>query len=433
MSLTRLLIKPSPLYDFFARNFPRTAEFVEDLNDQLAASPPRRSLSPSSELRTIGAALVYRAYLYFKPPSPTEMVDAHRGMDILTDHLLRRGDWEAARRLWEAWSRAMEILAQTSPGALMPEDTEWQVCCACLFLARCVQLYEASSEPEKSPLYQALVEQRRIIGVLEEIGRPPWLTEVLMGKDLLQLSRAFHARWAPCFGRPVVLSPEFAGSPLVGGAKADWIVDGTLIELKSSVKKRPAEPWHLWQLLGYALLDFEDAYRIRAVGFDFARHDVACAWPLEELAARLSGTERPIQAWRQAMREICEQLPPQEAARKKVWLVFCRFRFPQEGKKGGLYVRLRIWPDGMAIITNPDGEVWFRLTADEMDRLRAAMEASGMHEMPQAGIPIPSSGRALYEIAWENHVVYVLEESVPKNLTPALEELTEVIETYPPI
>jgi hypothetical protein len=88
---------------------------------------------------------------------------------------------------------------------------------------------------------------------------------------------------------------------LVGGADADIIVEGTIVEFKTSRQPRPVAREHLWQLLGYVLLDFEDAHSIHAAGFDFARHDMTRSWPVEELTGILAESRRPMAYWRRQM------------------------------------------------------------------------------------------------------------------------------------
>ena len=134
-------------------------------------------------------------------------------------------------------------------------------------------------------------------------------------QDLRDLSYRFYRRWEQGFGKPVTLNPTFAGSRLVGGADADIIVERTLFELKTSQQARPVDREHLWQILGYVLLDFEDAHHIKAVGFDFARHDVTRSWAVEELTGILAGSRRPIADWRRQAQGVCESLEPFRRAR----------------------------------------------------------------------------------------------------------------------
>ena len=52
--------------------------------------------------------------------------------------------------------------------------------------------------------------------------------------DLCALSWAFHDRFADLLGRRAAFNPSFAGSRDVGGADADLILDGCLIDIKTT-------------------------------------------------------------------------------------------------------------------------------------------------------------------------------------------------------
>lgn len=81
----------------------------------------------------------------------------------------------------------------------------------------------------------------------------------------------------------VTTAPTFAGSALVGGADADWIAGGLLCDVKSTTTPRRLEAKDVWQLAGYALLDFEDRYAIKQVGWYFSRLGRLISWDFPEL------------------------------------------------------------------------------------------------------------------------------------------------------
>lgn len=87
------------------------------------------------------------------------------------------------------------------------------------------------------------------------------------------------------------LNPTFDGSALIGGADADLIVDGCLIEIKTTVKPETLPRDVLYQLLGYVLLDFTDKHGISSVGLYLSRQGEFVSWPLGELLARLTGID----------------------------------------------------------------------------------------------------------------------------------------------
>jgi hypothetical protein len=74
------------------------------------------------------------------------------------------------------------------------------------------------------------------------------------------------------------LGPTFAGSELIK-ADADLIAAGLLLELKTSAKLSLGIT-DLLQVIGYALLDFADAYRISELGIFSARYGYLATWEL---------------------------------------------------------------------------------------------------------------------------------------------------------
>jgi hypothetical protein len=90
-------------------------------------------------------------------------------------------------------------------------------------------------------------------------------------EDVAALLAMAHAEWAWLRGQPFVPNPTFPLSATLGGADADWVLGGTLYECKASTQDRPLERKHMLQLLGYLLLDTEDALGITRVGFVLPR------------------------------------------------------------------------------------------------------------------------------------------------------------------
>lgn len=80
--------------------------------------------------------------------------------------------------------------------------------------------------------------------------------------------------------RGAICGPSFAGSRAVGGADADLIVGNCLYDIKTRVKPRESLVDDLRQLIGYALLDWDNEY---------ARQAVYVTWPLSPLIAECAG------------------------------------------------------------------------------------------------------------------------------------------------
>lgn len=82
-------------------------------------------------------------------------------------------------------------------------------------------------------------------------------------------------------------NPTFMGSIAVGGADADLVIGDLLIDIKT--REQIANPWirdTLFQLLGYALLDIDDAHGIRRVGILLPRQPYVAIWALDDILGR---------------------------------------------------------------------------------------------------------------------------------------------------
>jgi hypothetical protein len=89
-----------------------------------------------------------------------------------------------------------------------------------------------------------------------------------------------HGRWH--------LGPVFTGSELLH-ADADLIAAGLLLDLKTSAAKPSLARADMFQVIGYALLDFDDAYRLTDLGIVSARYAYLTTWPIQELLDELAG------------------------------------------------------------------------------------------------------------------------------------------------
>jgi hypothetical protein len=133
-----------------------------------------------------------------------------------------------------------------------------------------------------------------------DIPQAPWID------DLCAMSTLFCERYQELFLRPHTLNPTFVGSPDVGGADADMVVGGCLIDMKATIQPK-LDPEHLYQLAGYLLLDYTDRYHINAVGIYMVRQGVLFTWPVSEFLRQLTGDDTAtVESLRQAFRAVCE-------------------------------------------------------------------------------------------------------------------------------
>lgn len=130
------------------------------------------------------------------------------------------------------------------------------------------------------------------------------------------LLQAISLRKQPFFTRNQIaaIGPAFDGSSDVGGADADLIVDGTLIDFKSSLQCKLTS-LILRQLIGYWLLDYSDCYALKRVAVYFTRYETFWAIDIFELLC-LCGFKSKLEL-RDLWRETCRlKLEEAEKARR---------------------------------------------------------------------------------------------------------------------
>ncbi|MEV0567284.1 hypothetical protein [Dactylosporangium sp. NPDC050588] len=116
--------------------------------------------------------------------------------------------------------------------------------------------------------------------------------------DLIAMRDLALTRLLPGLAAGTVHSgPTFDGSELLA-ADADLVVAGLLIDIKSGSGGRPRldgsrspalAATDVYQLLGYALMDFSDRYALRGAGIYAARFGCLVQWPLTELIQQATG------------------------------------------------------------------------------------------------------------------------------------------------
>lgn len=102
---------------------------------------------------------------------------------------------------------------------------------------------------------------------------------------------------------PWRLGPTFTGSALIR-ADADLIAAGLLLDLKTSANKPSLAIADLFQVIGYALLDFDDEYKLTELGIFSARYAYLATWQLGQLLEELAGHQVSLQATRQEFRQL---------------------------------------------------------------------------------------------------------------------------------
>jgi hypothetical protein len=120
---------------------------------------------------------------------------------------------------------------------------------------------------------------------------------VVMESALLPAIASRRGSWAA--------GPTFAGSQIMHG-DADLIAGGLLIELKTTSQKPSLAATTMWQILGYALMDYIDEYAVTDVALFSARYGYLAQWNLDALLPQLAGKPVTTAALRAEFRALLE-------------------------------------------------------------------------------------------------------------------------------
>jgi len=101
--------------------------------------------------------------------------------------------------------------------------------------------------------------------------------------------------------RAVTCGPVFAGSSDIGGADADFILGGLLLDCKATTMPGKLGRDEINQLAGYLLLDYHDEFGIDQVGLYLARQGAMITWSAAEFL-RLLGAGEPLARLRERLR-----------------------------------------------------------------------------------------------------------------------------------
>ena len=320
MSLTsELTRRDSPAKRFFRETFPNTRETLAQVRSALRDNELIHRLNPGAPPHAyaqIGAAIDYRIRYSFAP-TPAPYLVAWRGAWAIADALPR----DVPSFVLDVLRGLQEMIPEDTPRVSGPVIAEF-------FngLDRLVTL----SAPHQRMLgldeERALARYCLMLAAFEAVRRavawpawpPPFLrdeppasaTDLLSAvpddwvEDLTALSTAFAERYPEWRGAAATLNPTFAGSIDIGGADADFILDGCLWEIKTT-KVNVGQSAYIYQLLGYALLDYDNEFGIARGGLLFPRQDTAVQWPLPELIETLSGRrDLDLRGLRQQFRAV---------------------------------------------------------------------------------------------------------------------------------
>ncbi len=323
MSLLSHLRDPtSPVHRFFAERFTdagaaRSALAPGDdpgviIGRSTAGSPtPKHSVwrlgdaqvlpadqdRPGFPWATVGTAFDYRVRFYF-PEREFDHRAAHTGATMLV------GRWRVPLELPSAFVELeahLSDLRAVEPARRGDDAFERDLAELCFALALYEQFFRSGGHSDDDPLYR--------LGPLADLGVVVSLAPASALEDLMALANRLVATQGTLLVSSATPNPSFAGSPFLGGADADLIAGGRLLDVKTTVSST-IERLELWQLLGYALCDFDDAFCIEEVGLYYSRHGVQVAWPVDELLSLMSGQATRASQVRSVFESLLRALLP---------------------------------------------------------------------------------------------------------------------------
>lgn len=289
----------SPVGKFFRSTFPYTDSVGPDVERVIRRLPARRPnlVGPAYPWASVGLAIDYRLRCYFEAPRLRAIPAFHGskwsgsndGRTIFSGERVSvhpygqdQSGYSVPRVFAEVWSRLQTAIERVQPiHQVLETDDERELC----------QLFYALALFDR-PMSNRLHHHEMLIRKL----RPDAIIDELLAlagdeiiTDLCRLSQQFGECWgARLFHRDVRPNPQLVWRSIA--ASADLLIDDCLIDIKATQRAK-LDPLWLYQLLAYVLLDELDHLKVRRAGFYFARQASFVVWPVEQLVARLTGSE----------------------------------------------------------------------------------------------------------------------------------------------
>lgn len=214
-------------------------------------------------------------------------------------NLLKLAEGPYPINLVQAFFASLDTTLQTIQpvGRQLEPEAEHTLDRYCVILSYFEQVFRSSAYLQ-GPLMQPTVKQS--VAELLAIPRQIWFA------DMSEMVSLFFARYQHLLSRPHILNPTFAGSRDVGGADADMVVDGCLIDVKTSISPQ-IKAEYLYQLAGYLLLDYNDALHINSTAIYMARQGILFDWPVADFLQKLTGNDVSLAKLRQEFQVVCQR------------------------------------------------------------------------------------------------------------------------------
>lgn len=271
---------------FVKQHLPNVAALRPAWKAALDGATTMRQADLGGHWGTVGGAIDYRLRYYFAQEGNTRphLVGEDGAKMLASSAALVRPrpappDWQ--RLADDFFESLATVVADLRPGERLSKRDEDDVARYCIILALFEQMARSGIHM-RSPLFE--LRRKAMLASLLSLAQSVWLD------DMRAMSWAFADRHAGnwCSLPGISLNPVFDGSADIGGADADLIVNGCLIDIKATVTPG-LDSEIVYQLFGYVMLDYSDRSAIDSAAFYLARQGVMVRWPLDEALAAMAG------------------------------------------------------------------------------------------------------------------------------------------------
>lgn len=279
-----------PTHRFFTTRLPNVGPVLNDAEDRLRGASTLRPRGGRNAFpwMTVGSAIDYRIRFYFENPHPAQLeafhaIKWHDGSeagtalgDLVPMYGSGRG-WQVPKIAKALFDGLPALTKRLQPvGRRLPRADEEELCRYCFALALLDRKMTPSTQDVAHPLKHLPPGS-----TLNDLLRVAPAEAVA---DLRELSWLFHTACSNLLGKKVQMHVSLQSS--LAGASPDMLVQGRLIDIKTTVKPMVKREW-LYDLIGYALFDLDNVHNIHTVGFYMARQGMFLEWPLDTLVEHL--------------------------------------------------------------------------------------------------------------------------------------------------
>jgi superfamily I DNA/RNA helicase len=283
---TQLRFSSSPVSEFLAQHLPHHGNITREYQKYVETLP--HPVQPMNVRRphwaNLGRTVDYRLQLSFGGDLGGAVT---LGIDALGSqmHLPGAPGAEGRKALYTAGLRLLEVIGDHLAGWARLDDAELTRLC---YVAGFFEDVMRNGVVRHQSMFTSADPGTALTDLVDAV--PSYVVDDIA--EQLELSRESLSPFQG-LNYSNVCGPEFAGSSDIGGADADFILDGLLLDCKATTRPRHMGREEVYQLAGYLLLDYNDAYRIDRVGLYLSRQGRLITWGVDEFLHRL-GAPAPL-------------------------------------------------------------------------------------------------------------------------------------------